>query len=333
MKEQRVIMISRIAEALSECSTILVVSHIDPDGDALGSMLAMDQYLRDSGKQVTSVCDSEIPDKYKFLPGANRILDTRSLDASKVFDAIVVLECPEQSRVGASLRFFETASHVLVIDHHHGNRMFGTVNWVEPAASSVAEMLFQYFQATGYEISPTVADCLYTGLLTDTGRFRYGSTSASSFQMAAYLREAGADIRGIVDRVYYQMPQSSLRMLGQVLSNMEYHADNRICVLMLTNAIREATGATDSDSDGLAEYSLYTTGVEVGLIFKETTDGAVKVSIRTYDRVDAQEIASQFNGGGHKNAAGCKISGALSDVKPKVLAATMQAVEKSDHAK
>lgn len=308
----------RIQETIRSANSILVVSHIDPDGDALGSQLAFGEYLRSLNKKVVLTRDSEVPLKYSWLEGVKEIVSASSLSETARFDVVVALECPDPSRIGTAARFLGSAQ-VVNVDHHHGNSGYGSVNWIDPSASSVGEMLYQYFKEIDYVMTASVCENLYTAILTDTGRFRYSGTTARTLEAAAELVRGGADPRRITDMVYYNAPRSTVQLLSQVLCSLEYHNNGTVCTLTLTDKMLEFAGATSSESDGIVDFTLLAAGVQAGALLKEVDDVRTKVSLRTHSRIDASLIARKFNGGGHFNAAGCVVPLPITTAKEKIV--------------
>jgi bifunctional oligoribonuclease and PAP phosphatase NrnA len=300
-------LIARVHEKLLGARAILVVSHIDPDGDALGTQLAFGQYLKECGKTVYLVRDSEVPEKYRFLPDVASIVLAGSLPDNLEIDTALVLECPVATRAGSAVRFLKDSVTVVHIDHHSDSTPHGDINWIDIATSSVGEMAYEYFTAVGYHFDERVATQLYTAILTDTGRFRYASTSPRTMAIAGELIARGASPRDICDAVYFDLPASTTLLMGKVLASMEFYNHGRICVFTLTQAMLDDSGASASESDGLVDYTLFTRGVVTGALLKEISDSRTKVSLRSSDGVNVAQIAAVFGGGGHFNAAGCEL--------------------------
>lgn len=324
---ERAATIDRIQQLVGQARRVLVVSHVDPDGDAIGSQLAMGAYLKALGKDVTLVRDSEIPDKYRFLPGANTIVPATTLADTFRVDTTVILECPSAERVGSAMRFVTDDVQVINIDHHPDAQDLGSVNWVETAASSVGEMLYEYFTAVEAAITPDMATQLYTAILTDTGRFRYPSTSPRTMAIAGELIAAGADPQSICDRVYYSMKPSTLRLHGLVLKGITFEENDRICFLTMTRQMLTESGAEESESDGIVDYALYGESVMAGAFFKEIAPQVTKVSMRSRGRVDVSAVAAQFGGGGHRNAAGCRVDGDLATARAEIRELLREAID------
>lgn len=310
---------SEIRSILEASQRVLVVSHIDPDGDALGTQLAFGPYLRSLGKDVYLVRDSEIPDKYRFLPGVDKIVLDGSLPADLKIDTGLVLECPNLKRAGSAAQRLTNGVKIINIDHHQDSSEYGNVNWIDTGASSVGEMAYEYFEAVGFEVDADVATCLYTAILTDTGRFRFASTSPRTMAIAGDLIARGADPREICDYVYYDMQPSTMLLTGKVLNTLEYHNNGRVCLLILTKEMLTEAGADESDSDGLVDFTLFTRGVTTGALLKEIDETTTKVSLRSCDGVNVADIASRFGGGGHFNAAGCRLPLPLDQAKREIL--------------
>lgn len=312
-------LVSQIRETIERAEHVLVVSHIDPDGDALGSQLAMGQYLQDLGKTVYLMRDSQIPDKYSFLPGIEKIRSASSIASDLRLDTAIILECPSLDRVGSAARFLNEGTTLISIDHHRDSVAFGAINWVDIKASSVGEMVFDYFETVDYIPSHDVATQLYTAILTDTGRFRYQSTTSHTMRVAASLIEAGADPRRICDQVYYNMRPTTVKLIGKVLNTVEFHNFGKLCVLTLTREMFASAGAEDFESDGLVDFTMSNKGVIAGVLLKENGGGGTKVSLRSSNGVNVSAIASEYGGGGHFNAAGCTLPMPIADARIEII--------------
>ena len=314
-----------IRTALDKAHRVLVVSHIDPDGDALGTQLAFGQYLKDLGKQVFMVRDSAVPDKYRFLPAIEEITPAAELPADIQVDTAVILECPVLDRVGSAARLLTKDVTVINIDHHRDGAQHGHINWIDIHRSSVGEMAYEYFLGVDYHVSDRVATQLYTAILTDTGRFRFATTTPRTMAIAGALIEKGADPRYICDRVYFDMPASTMLLTGKVLAGMEFHLEGRICLFSLTKAMLKECGAQASESDGLVDFTLYTRGVTTGALLKEVNGSSTKVSLRSNNGVNVARVAAQFGGGGHFGAAGCELRMPLADAREAIIRALKEA--------
>jgi phosphoesterase RecJ-like protein len=319
--------IARIREALEKCRRPMVVSHIDPDGDAIGTQLAVGAYLESLGKPCVMLRDSEIPTKYQFLPGVERIIRPNGPDQDSPFDVAVVLECPQLQRLGAASRFISPQTLVINIDHHPDNDLDAAISWLDVRASSVGEMVYEYFAQVGVKVDRAMATQLYTAILTDTGRFRFGSTSPRALAIAGELVNAGADPRTICDRIYFDMDPAVVKLTGRVLSAMEYHQNGRICIMPLTQQMLADTGASVTNTEGLVDYSLFTRGVEAGALCRELENGFTKVSLRSRNGINVAVLAARYGGGGHPNAAGCLVKRPLEQAKQEIVELLQEAHE------
>ncbi|NOY88093.1 MAG: bifunctional oligoribonuclease/PAP phosphatase NrnA [FCB group bacterium] len=308
-----------INNILDNSQSVLVVSHIDPDGDALGTQLAFAAYLKYLNKNVYLIRDDIVPEKYKFLHGINNIPHISTLPETISIDAAVILECPNIQRVGESHKYLNGDIQIINIDHHRDNELFGKVNWINIKASSVGEMVYEYFEDIDFKVDKYIAEQLYTAIMTDSGRFRFNTTSPRTMEIAGKLIAAGASPQKICDLLYYNFQLSTIRLIGKVLNTIEYHHKNRICFLTLTKEMLKNTNAHESESDGIVDYTLYNTGVKVGALLKEISIARTKVSLRSKDGINVSLIATHFGGGGHYNASGCIINQPLEKAKEELL--------------
>ncbi len=304
-----------LKKMLDDSTNLLVVSHIDPDGDALGTQIAFARYLKDNGKNVTLVRQSDIPEKYNFMEAVKDIPHIDSMPNEIKFDTVVALECPDFKRIGLASKWISEDTKLINIDHHRDNNLVACFNWINIKASSVGEMAYEYFEAVGYTVDKEVATCLLAAILTDTGRFRYNCTSQRTLEIAGKLVGAGAVPQTICDEIYFKIKPSSVTLLGKVLNGIEFHHDGKLCMLTLTKQMLADAKAESSESDGLVDNTLYSQGVEVGLLLKEFTDTKTKVSMRSKDAINVSAVAGQFGGGGHYNASGCLIEKSLAETK------------------
>jgi phosphoesterase RecJ-like protein len=219
---------------------------------------------------------------------------------------------------------------VINIDHHPDNVLPAKVSWIDTEASSVGEMAYEYFRSVNYQIDPDVATQLYTAILTDTGRFRFESTSAQTMAVTGELVRAGADPRYISDQVYYSQDPALLRLTGTVVSRPEYYADGQICCLVLTRELMDRYGVKASDTEGLVDYSLYARGVKIGALLRDIDDRTTKISLRSRNGCDVSKVAGSLGGGGHPNAAGCRINLPLEAAKPELVKMLQEACGSDD---
>ncbi len=312
----------KLLQAIEHHQSFLVTSHMRPDGDAIGSVLACTLLLRALGKQADAILADPIPLIYKSLPHVGEIIPSDRITRPR--DCAIILECDSVRRTGIT----GLESMLLVnIDHHANARDFAAVNWVDSSASAVAQMIFDLAHATGVPLTAEMATCLYTAVLTDTGSFCYAGTSDRTFSLAQHLVKAGADPVRIARNVYFSSPTSKMRLLGCALSSL--HRDGALAWMHITNHEMEATGAFEEDCEGLVNYALAIQGVELAAFFRELPDGRFRVSLRSKGAINVSDVAEQFGGGGHECASGLSISGPLESAKEHVLDALLHAPPRS----
>ena len=313
--------VAAICEAILQRQRFVVTSHARPDGDAVGSQVAMALALRQLGKDVHMVSADPAPPQFQTFPGVAGIQVTRTVDAP--FDAAIVMECGDLSRTGIEGldKYF-----VINIDHHPGNRSYGAVNWFDPAAAACGEMAFDVIEALGVRMTPEIATHIYIAILTDTGGFHYSHITPRTFEICRRCTEAGAQPEQIARAVYDSSTLGRLRLMGAVLHNLEFECDGRAVLAALTLALLQATGATPEDADGLINIPLTVKDIQAVAFFKEIAQDSFRISLRSKGNVDVNRVANAFGGGGHKNAAGCTLNGPYSEVRAKLMAQLKQAL-------
>lgn len=307
--------LAAIVAVLRRGRRFLVCSHVRPDGDALGSMLACGMMLEQMGKQADLVSADSIPVLYRRLPGASRIRTASRIRES--YDAVILLECDGLERAGLEGLEGPDSLCLINIDHHVSGRPFAQLNWIDTAAPSVGEMVYRLAMAAGARLTPEMATCLYTTLLTDTGGFSYGSVGASTFALARELVEAGADPVRIAQEVCYSTPVSKMLLLGAALNTL--HREGRLAWLWITHQDMVRTCAAEEDCEGIVNFAVGIAGIEAAAFLRELPDGHVRMSLRSKGKVSVAAIAEQLGGGGHENAAGCTIDGPLSHARDRIL--------------
>ena len=306
--------IALILDAIRKGERFLVTSHARPDGDAVGSMLAMGMLLRQMGKRADLVTADRVPAIYRGLPGAEFIRSAMRVRGP--YDGVILLECDGLSR--ARLLGLE-AFQLINIDHHVSDRAFGHINWIDHGAASVGELVYRLVKAAGCELTPEMAVCLYTTLLTDTGGFTYGATRAATFALAHELALAGADPIRIAQDVYFSTPMSKMLLLGAALSNLK--REGALAWLWVTHDDMVRCGAAEEDCEGIVNYAVAIAGVEAAAFLRELPERRIRVSLRGKGRVNVAALAGRLGGGGHENAAGCTLEGPLPRALEEILAA------------
>jgi phosphoesterase RecJ-like protein len=282
----------------------LITSHVNPDGDAIGSALGLARLLRGLGKGAVVWNHDPTPAVYQPLPGSDRVHNGAEPPAGfpEKFDAMVVLECPSPDRTGLEQHL--GALPIINIDHHLGNQHYGAVNWVDSAAPAVGEMVFRLAQALKVTLEPEIASCLYLTLVTDTGGFRYSNATPAAFEAAAALVREGAHPEQVAQWLYESQPAAAVRLLGEMLQTLELHDGGRIATVRLDPEMFTRAGADAGDSEGLIDQPRSIAGVEAVALIRRRPDGSHKVSLRSRGEVDVEKIARHHGGGGHRNAAG-----------------------------
>ena len=304
--------IASILNVIRERERFLVCSHAGPDGDAVGSMLAMGTLLKAMGKRADLVSADRVPEIYRALPGAENIRTAMRVQGQ--YDAAIVLECDGPTRTGLQglEKFF-----LVNIDHHATGIEYAKVNWIEPDATCVGEMVHRLFLAAEVEITPEAATSIYTTVLTDTGGFIYGATRASTFELARDLTLAGADPIRIAQQVYFSKPMAKLLLLGAALQNL--HREGRLAWLWVTHNDMVRSCAAEEDCEGIANYALSIAGVEASAFLREGMENRVFASLRSKGRINIAAIAERFGGGGHANASGCVLTGPLPRAREEIV--------------
>jgi bifunctional oligoribonuclease and PAP phosphatase NrnA len=305
--------VQSILDAIRGGERFLVCSHSRPDGDAVGSVLAMGMLLEQLGKRADLFTADRIPAAYRKLPGAGAI--QTALRIHGPYDAAILLECDSFDRT--RLRGLENY-RIINIDHHASGRAWGHLNWIDRQAASVGELVYRLIKAAGARLTAEIATCLYTTLLTDTGGFIYGGVRASTFALAEELVLAGANPIRISQDIYFSTPVAKLRLLGSALNNL--HHEGKLAWLWVTHSDIVRTSAAEEDCEGIVNYALSVAGVEAAVFLRELPERRIRMSLRSKGQINVAAIAEQLGGGGHENAAGCTVEGPLSRALDEILA-------------
>lgn len=313
---------AEVMDLLRGRQSFVLLAHLYPDGDVLGSQLGLGLALAAAGRRVALACRHPVPEPFHFLPGADQVQQWEAAQGDP--EVVVTLDCPEPNRLGGLLEGFRSPGAVVVnIDHHSDNRRYGDVNWVQPGASATGEMVFELLEALGLPLTVDVAVNLYTAIVTDTGSFRYSNTTPKTLRIAARLLEAGVDPAAVGNELYESRHLAGLHLLGRMLQQVEASPDGRIAWVVIDRSQMESADLPEAEDFVTYPRSLRT--AKVAVLFRELP-AEVKVSFRAKGEVDVARIAHGFGGGGHPNAAGAVIKGDLGRVKPLVLDAVRRAV-------
>jgi phosphoesterase RecJ-like protein len=304
----------RICEALLRYRRVVVTSHLRPDGDSVGSSLALAWALRELGIDARVVHHDRPPLQFADFPGVSDVETGDSIPAGT--EAVVVLECGDLGRTGLS--GFDGLP-VVNIDHHPGNTGYGDVHWLDGTASALGEMIFEIIAELGVPLTADMATQLFVAVVTDTGSFRYPGVSPRTFSVCARLLEAGADPVSTARRLFDSHTLGRLRLQAAVLQTLEVDESGHLALLTLTEAALTASGAAMEETDGLINLPLSVQAVQAAVFFKEAGTGHWRVSLRSKGDIDVGRVARGFGGGGHKNASGCTLEGPLEHVRARIL--------------
>jgi phosphoesterase RecJ-like protein len=314
-----------VANSLEQTGRVLVVSHYDPDGDALGSSLGLMHLLERQGKKVWVHSAGPIPEEYGFLPGLVRV--SKDFPALEEIDCAVLLDCHQPERAGqAEAEYLAQVENAVVVDHHQGAVDFGDPAWVDPGYAATSQMLAQMAFEAGWQMDPDSANCLFTGLQTDTGSFRYSNATPQAFRIAAQLVEAGAD-PWMVSQEVYATSVTRLRLLSRILEGLKLSAQGRLAIGQVLLTDLADLEADPRDLEDAVEAIRGIPGVQVAALMRELKNGGVKVSMRSRGIVDVSEVAISLGGGGHKNAAGMRLEQPPAEAKELITSRLLQAME------
>lgn len=307
------------ADFIRENDDFLVVSHMQPDGDAAGSTFGVAWMLHAMNKRFTLINEGRMPEKFMFMSGSFGIIDYEKDRPNRKFGKVISVDCADFERIGKVKDCFEPDALLLNIDHHATNDLFGAVNVVRAEAAATVEVLYDLAAELGVSVGTEWNVCIYAGLLTDTGGFRYSNTSPKVLQIAADLLNRGVQGHELAERLLETMTYGQVSLLKKSLNTLSFAYEKRIAWLSVTLEDLRSSEADSEDMDGLVNYARNVEGVEIGMLFKEKQPGVVKVSFRSGGQANVAELAQRFGGGGHVRAAGCTIHGTLEDAIERVV--------------
>lgn len=294
-----------ILNKIESASRILIITHVNPDGDTLGSASALRSFIGDKADILIQIEDNfNFPLTYNFLPHIKNSKNLSNVEDN--YDLIISADTASIDRIINKPReIFDKSQNTIVIDHHKTNKGYGKINYIKGGISSTAEVLYDFFTALNVEITPEIATGLYAGILTDTGCFKYESTTAHTFEIASKLSQSGINISEIADLCYTNKPKNLILFQNYLISNAKFCFNDKAAYTLITKEIINKFNAKDEYTEGIAETLRSIAGVEVSFVLKETDFGA-KASLRSKD-IDITKVTDKFNGGGHKRAAGCTV--------------------------
>lgn len=305
-----------IDSILSNKKSVGIAGHIRPDGDCVGATLAMYNYIKDNYVDIEVKLFLEpIPNIFKFLKCSDEIINSCNEDFK--FDLFISLDCGDTGRLGDAAKYFDNAKETLCIDHHISNQAFADYNYIVPEASSTCELVYGVMEENW--ITRTIAECLYTGMVHDTGMFQYSCTSAKTMEIAGKLMESGIDYPGIVDKTFYTKTYNQNLILGHALLKSRLYLNDRVIVSVITNEEMKQFDVLPKHLDGIVNQLRVTKGVEVAVFIHENMDGSFKVSTRANSEFNVADLAVGFGGGGHVKAAGFTVSAPIEDSIKEIL--------------
>jgi phosphoesterase RecJ-like protein len=315
--------VRRICDEILRRQRFLLTSHARPDGDSIGSQLAMAFALDTLGKDVRIVNADPAPDHYQDFPGMEQIEIASHVDSN--VDAVMVMECSDLSRTGvAGLE----NQFLINIDHHAGNRLYGNVNWHDESAAACGEMVFDVIRELGVPLRLEIATHIYLAILTDTGSFHHSNITPRTFDICRQTVEAGVNPAAMARRVFDSNSFGKLKLIGALLDSMELADEGRLAILYMDEAMLTSCGCTHNDTEGLINLPLTAREIQAVVFFKVGPTGDVRVSMRSKYDVDVRSIAGMFGGGGHKNAAGFTVTEPLDQVRPRIIQLIVEAIER-----
>jgi phosphoesterase RecJ-like protein len=311
--------IQSIVEAIRSCKTVLITSHEGPDGDAIGSSLGLAAFLSAIGKNVTVHLADQVPELYRFLPGADQVCQ---IIPDKDFDLGFVLDVGEFRRAGKQFCSFTRIGTLINIDHHLTCENFGVINLIDEQAAATGLLVWRIAKVYGFTADYASALCLYVAVLTDTGSFRYSNSNREAFAVAGELVEQGGlNAWHVAEKLYESQPRKRIELLAQALPTLEFVKGGQVASITVSLPMYVATGSSAELTDGFVNYPRSVAGVEVAILFRQLEEKKYKVGFRSKGTVNVAALAQTFGGGGHHNAAGGTVEGSLQEVKKIVYGA------------
>lgn len=306
--------LDNILEEINKAKKIVIITHENPDGDAIGSSLAMKLALNQLGKNA-DVIIPEFPKTFEFLPGINEVKKESNIEK---YDLAIALDCASIKLLNGFTKYFDNATVKVAIDHHSSNTMFADYNYVDQDAPACAQLLLVVFSYFNINVTKDIGTCILAGIITDTGGFRYEGVTADTFRFVAELCEKGIKVTQVYSQVYASKTRAKFELHRIALNRLEFLEDGKIAFTYVTKADEEQVEAKNGDYDGIVENGRDVEGVEVSVFLRETDKG-IKVSLRSKNYVNASEVAMMFGGGGHLRAAGCNIQGTIDQAKNQII--------------
>ncbi len=317
--------VEQIAREIENRDDFILVSHTMPDGDSIGSLLGMYQILSSMGKKVQMVLQDPVPAIYNYLQGSDRVLTPAQICGA--IENVIFLDCADEERAGQDvMEVLQGRSYTINIDHHRSNNLFGDMNHIQPEAAAAAELVYKLAKILEVKIEPALANALYAGIIQDTGSFQHSNTTPETFRIAADLLECGVQLETTKIQLFESRSRADICLLGCALNSIQFSSDGKIAWMTITYRDAEKLGAINIHPEGIINHTLMVKGVEVGLLFRETAPGQMKIGFRSKGAVDVASIADLFGGGGHRQAAGARMDAGMEECQSKILEAVRDVI-------
>ena len=313
-KEEKMSTLDNILEEINKANSIVILTHENPDGDAVGTALALYNALKQYGKNPDIIIP-EYSKVFEFLPGIDDIKKESNIEK---YDLAISVDCATIKMLNGFANYFESAKMKIVIDHHGTNTMYGDINFVNPVAPACAQILITILEYFGMEITKDIGSCILTGIITDTGGFKYSGVTAETFEFVAWLLNKGVNVSKIYRQVLQVKTKANFELHRIAFDRIEFLEDGKIAFTYITEEDEKKVGAQNGDHEGIVEVGRDVEGVEVSIFVRQTEKGC-KVSLRSNDYVNVSDVCLMFGGGGHIRAAGALIQGTVEQVKEKLL--------------
>lgn len=313
--------IDEISKVVQKNKNFLITSHINLDGDAIGSELALYFILKKLNKKVIILNQDRLSKIYDFLPDSDKVhyLNNNRINPKSI-DVGIVLDCSNIKRIGRTYEIFKDIKTIINIDHHTSNENYGNLNYLDCSASSVGEIIYELITSIDINLlDEKISTCLFTAIMTDTGSFRYSNVSSKTFGVVSHLTRHRINSHLIANNIYNRNTYPGLKLLGEALLTLEIDESSYVSWLTITRKMLSDTNAKDEEIEGIIDIATTLNNVEISILFRETKDNKIKISFRSKGNFDVNRFAGKFKGGGHPNAAGCLCSGKLDEIKEKIL--------------
>lgn len=316
-----------IKELINDAKDIAILSHINMDGDAIGSSLGLMFALKKIGKKVTTYIEEEIPLRFDFWKGTEDVVYyTDETDISK-HDLLIVVDVADKNLLGKRAKLLDEIPNSLAIDHHALHFKYANNVWVDKKAAAAGELIFDLLQKMNIPLDYEIATCLYVAISTDTGRFKFNNTTKRTHEIAGELLTYGVKNTELTNKLFDESTKERTMLIAKVIETLELFENGKIAVMLITRDIMKETNAKDSDQDGIIDYVINICGVEVGILIKEKENGSLRASLRSKTYVNVSKIANEFGGGGHKMASGCGYDGDINEFKLKLVDCTRREIK------